>query len=296
MTPERWREIQGFLHDALRRPAPERAAFLDEACRDDPALKSEVVSLLAASEEATDFLETPAVSPAYAVAAEEPARRRIGPYQVIRLLGSGGMGHVYLAVRADEQFQKRVAIKVVKRGTDTDFVLRRFRQERQILAGLDHSNIARLFDGGNTEDGLPYFVMEYVEGEPITTFCDRRGLGVKERLALFRTVCGAVQFAHQNLVVHRDLKPGNILVTADGVPKLLDFGIAKLLNPELSPQAIDMTAASLRLFTPDFASPEQIRGERITTASDVYALGALLYELLTGRRPYHVTNRTAEEI
>ncbi|MGZ6971825.1 MAG: serine/threonine-protein kinase, partial [Thermoanaerobaculia bacterium] len=289
MTPERWAEIQGLLHDALKRPAHERPAFLDEACRGDAELKSEAASLLAASEEATDFLETPAVPSAADVVVEEPERQHVGPYRVIRLLGSGGMGHVYLAVRADEQYQKRVAIKVVKRGTDTDFVLRRFRQERQILAGLDHPNIARLLDGGNTEDGLPYFVMEYVEGEPITTFCERRGLEVRERLRLFRTVCGAVQFAHQNLVVHRDLKPGNILVTADGVPKLLDFGIAKLLNPELSPQTIDMTAANLRLFTPDFASPEQIRGERITTASDVYSLGALLYELLTGRRPYRVT-------
>jgi non-specific serine/threonine protein kinase/serine/threonine-protein kinase len=206
------------------------------------------------------------------------------------------MGHVYLAVRADEQYQKRVAIKVVKRGTDTDFVLRRFRQERQILAALDHPNIARLLDGGNTDDGLPYFVMEYIEGEPITAFCDRRELGVEERLGLFRTVCGAVQFAHQNFVVHRDLKPGNILVTTDGVPKLLDFGIAKLLNPELESRSIEMTVAGLRLFTPDYASPEQIRGERITTASDVYSLGVLLYQLLTGHRPYRVKSRTPEEI
>ena len=227
MTPERWREIQVLLHDALKRPVHERSGFLDEACRGDATLKSQVDSILAATEEDTDFLETPAVTAADEVPVEEPERQSIGPYRVDRLLGSGGMGHVYLAVRADEQYQKRVAIKVVKRGTDTDFVLRRFRQERQILAGLDHPNIARLFDGGNTEDGLPYFVMEYVEGEPITSFCDRRGLDLRERLRLFRTVCGAVQFAHQNLVVHRDLKPGNILVTADGVPKLLDFGIAK---------------------------------------------------------------------
>jgi tetratricopeptide (TPR) repeat protein/tRNA A-37 threonylcarbamoyl transferase component Bud32 len=297
VTPERWREVQRLLHEALGKPVSERAAFLEQACAGDPELRSEVASLLSSAEEAGDFLEVP---PEPATAGdngeEEPPRGRIGPYRVDRLLGRGGMGHVYLAVRADEQYRKRVAIKVVKRGTDTDFVLRRFRQERQILAGLDHPNIARLLDGGNTDDGLPYFVMEYVEGEPITTFCERCALSIPERLALFRTVCGAVQFAHQNLVVHRDLKPGNILVTANGVPKLLDFGIAKLLNPELAPQAIDMTVAGVRLFTPDYASPEQIQGERITTASDVYSLGVLLYELLTGQRPYRVKSRTPEEI
>jgi non-specific serine/threonine protein kinase/serine/threonine-protein kinase len=294
VTPDRWREIQDLFHDALGKPSSERIAFLDRACADDAALRSEVSSLLSSAGEAGDFLEMPAVAATDGVTAEEPVRQRIGPYLVERLLGRGGMGSVHLAVRADEQYQKRVAIKVVTRGTD--FVLRRFRQERQILAGLEHPNIARLLDGGNTDDGLPYFVMEYVEGEPITTFCDRRGLGVEERLVLFRAVCGAVHFAHQNLIVHRDLKPGNILVTADGVPKLLDFGIAKLLNPEPAQQRIDMTLASLRLFTPEYASPEQIRGERITTASDVYSLGSLLYELLTGRRPYRVKSRTTEEI
>ncbi len=299
MTPERWRELQKLLHAALERPASERAAFLEQACAGDAELRNEAASLLSSAEEAGDFLEPPPAKTTLGAGPEEEeasARRRIGPYQVVRLLGSGGMGHVYLALRADQQFQKWVAIKVVKRGTDTDFVLRRFRQERQILAGLEHPNIAQLLDGGNTEDGLPYFVMEYVEGEPITAFCEEHELGVRERLGLFRTVCGAVHFAHQNLVVHRDLKPGNILVTDDGIPKLLDFGIAKLLNPELSPQSIDMTLAGLRLFTPDYASPEQIRGERITTASDIYSLGALLYELLTGRRPYLVKSRTAEDL
>ncbi len=295
MTPERWREVQVLFHDALEKPTAERTPFLEQACGEDATLRSEVVSLLSAAGEAGDFLETPAVPTSGGVAAEVPARQRIGPYQVNRLLGSGGMGHVYLAVRDDEQYRKRVAVKVVKRGTDTDFVLRRFRQERQILAGLEHPNIAHLLDGGTTDDGLPYFVMEYVEGEPITTFSDRRGLPVEARLALFRSVCGAVHFAHQNLLVHRDIKPGNILVTADGIPKLLDFGIAKLLNPERDSQATE-TVAGLRLFTPDYASPEQIRGERITTASDVYSLGALLYELLTGCRPYRVKSRTTEEI
>ncbi len=294
MTPERWQEVQGLLHHALEKPSSERSAFLEQACADDAALRAEVSSLVSSAEESGDFLETPAAPVAEAHAVEEPERRRIGPYLVDRLLGSGGMGSVYLAVRADEQYEKRVAIKVVMRGTD--FVLRRFRQERQILAGLEHPNIARLLDGGTTDDGLPYFVMEYVEGEPITTFCDHRWLDVEERLLLFRVVCGAVHFAHQNLIVHRDVKPGNILVTADGVPKLLDFGIAKLLHPEPASEASDRTLTSIRLFTPEYASPEQIRGERVTTSSDVYSLGTLLYELLTGRRPYRVKGRTTEEI
>jgi non-specific serine/threonine protein kinase/serine/threonine-protein kinase len=214
----------------------------------------------------------------------------------VREIGHGGMGTVFLAIRADEQFKKRVAIKVVRRGMDTEAVLRRFRQERQILAGLEHPNIARLLDGGNTEDSLPYLVMEYVEGEPVTTWCESRGLGVRERIALFRTICAAVHFAHQNLVVHRDLKPGNILVAANGAPKLLDFGVAKLLNPEVSGQTLDLTGASVRVFTPEYASPEQIRGERITTATDVYALGVLLHEILTGRRPGAEPGRKKEAL
>jgi non-specific serine/threonine protein kinase/serine/threonine-protein kinase len=297
VTPERWREVQALLHAALKRPPPERAKFLREACTGDKELESEVASLLSSSEEAGDFLEVPPEAPATGDEGEdEPLRLRIGPYQVERLLGRGGMGHVLLARRADEQFEKRVAIKIVKRGMDTDFVLRRFRQERQILAGLDHPNIARLLDGGSTEDGLPYFVMEYVEGDPITAFCKRRNLSVPERLRLFRTVCAAVHFAHQNLVVHRDLKPGNILVTTKGIPKLLDFGIAKLLNPEQAPLPTEMTVAGLRLFTPNYASPEQILGERITTSCDIYSLGVLLYELLTGHRPYRLQNLTADAI
>jgi non-specific serine/threonine protein kinase/serine/threonine-protein kinase len=200
------------------------------------------------------------------------------------------MGTVYRAVRSSD-FEKQVAIKLVKRGMDTDFILRRFRHERQILAGLDHPNIARLLDGGATEDGRPYLVMEYIEGTPITDYAEQHGLNARERLELFRRVCSAVQYAHQNLVVHRDLKPSNILVTAGGTPKLLDFGIAKLLEPDA-----DRTITSVRLMTPECASPEQVRGWPATTASDVYALGVLLYHLLTGETPYRFTNRTPEEI
>jgi serine/threonine-protein kinase len=228
--------------------------------------------------------ETP--NPALTTTVTEPSvpavERRIGAYRVLRELGHGGMGTVYLAARADDQYQKQVAIKVV-RGLDSDEIVRYFRRERQILAALDHPNIARLMDGGTTEDGLPYFVMERVEGEPIDRYCDQRKLSVQERLRLFQGVCAAVQYAHQNLVVHRDLKPSNILVDAHGVPKLLDFGLAKLLNPEIFGEAATGTALAMTL---EYASPEQARGQRITTATDVYSLGVVLYELLTGHRPY----------
>jgi eukaryotic-like serine/threonine-protein kinase len=238
--------------------------------------------------------ETP--NPALKTTINEPSEpspeRRIGAYRVLRELGHGGMGTVYLAARADDQYQKRVAIKVV-RGLDSDQIVRHFRRERQILAALDHPNIARLLDGGTTEDGLPYFVMERVEGEPIDLFCDERKLSVQERLRLFQGVCAAVQYAHQNLVVHRDLKPKNILVDAQGVPKLLDFGIAKLLNPEISGEAATGTVLAM---TPEYASPEQMRGQPITTATDVYSLGVVLYELLTGHRPYGRQARDSLEL
>jgi tetratricopeptide (TPR) repeat protein len=219
---------------------------------------------------------------------------RIGPYGVIRELGRGGMGAVYLAGRADAQYQKLVAIKVIQSGHESEEMLRRFRQERQILAGLDHPNIAKLLDGGATPEDLPYFVMDYVEGEPIDTYCSRRVLPLRERLALFRTVCAAVAHAHRNLVVHRDIKPSNILVTREGVPKLMDFGIAKLLPSESSLDA--GTGATQFAFTPAYASPEQVRGERVTTATDVYSLGVVLYELLTGRSPYRVKSHGSAEM
>jgi len=218
--------------------------------------------------------------------------RRIGPYRVLRELGHGGMGTVYLAARDDDQYQKRVAVKVV-RGLDSAEVVRHFRRERQILAGLEHPNIARLLDGGTTDDGLPYLIMQHVEGQPIDRFCDERKLTVRERLQLFQGVCAAVQHAHRNLVVHRDIKPANVLVTADGVPRLLDFGIAKLLNPEIAAEVPTATGLAM---TPDYASPEQARGGPITTATDVYSLGVVLYELLTGHRPYRVKSREPLEV
>ena len=222
---------------------------------------------------------------------------RVGAYRLVRELGQGGMGAVHLAMRDDDAFHKRVALKILKRGMDTDSIVRRFRTERQILAGLDHPHIARLLDGGSTADGLPYLVMEYVDGVPLGEYADVRQLDTTRRLQLFLLLCGAVQYAHQSLVIHRDIKPANVLVTQDGVPKLLDFGIAKLLNAELTGQSLTaVTAPGLQLMTPEYASPEQVRGDAVTTATDVYSLGILLYELLTGRRPYRLTSRAVPEI
>ena len=301
MDPQSWQRVKEIFLDAVEREPAVRAGFLREACAGDAGLLAEVQSLLSADEGAGDFIDDPAFASADAAwpeADSSPAAvgQRVGAYEVVRELGRGGMGAVYLAERADSQFDKQVAIKIVKRGMDTEFVLRRFSRERQVLAGLDHPNIAKLLDGGATEDGLPYFVMEYVEGEPVTDYCDRHRLSVTGRLKLFRDVCSAVQYAHQNLVVHRDLKPSNILVTAEGTPKLLDFGIAKLLNPTLAAQTIDQTGTWMRLMTPEYASPEQVQGLQITTASDVYSLGVLLYELLTGHRPYRLRSRAPAEV
>jgi eukaryotic-like serine/threonine-protein kinase len=229
------------------------------------------------------------------VALVDPAGERIGPYRVVRSLGRGGMGEVFLAERADDQFTQQVAIKLVRRGLLSRQIQSRLRLERQILATLDHPNIARLFDGGTTSDGTPYIVMEYVDGAPIDTYCDTHALPIRERLKLFKTVCSAVHRAHQNLIVHRDLKPSNILVTLAGVPKLLDFGIAKVLDERQSMHTLAVTHADYRVMTPDHASPEQIRGELITTASDIYVLGVLLYELLCGYKPFALKgNRLAE--
>ncbi len=284
-----------ILGEAIEREPESRDGWVDTVCAGDEALRAEVARLLARQKPAAQFLEE---SP-LAAAAESNVRsmigERVGLYKIISEIGRGGMGAVYLAERDDQEFVKRVAIKLIKRGMDTDFVVQRFRNERQILANLDHPNIARLLDGGTTATDLPYFIMEYVEGEPIITHANANQLTTTERLKLFRTVCSAVQYAHQNLVIHRDLKPSNILVTKEGEPKLLDFGIAKLLQADGEPET-ELTATAVRVMTPEYASPEQIKGERITTSSDVYSLGVLLYELLTGQRPYRVKSRQPEEI
>jgi serine/threonine protein kinase len=291
MTADRWRQVKNVFQAALERAPEARVPFLDEACGEDRELRREVESLLAARGEAGDFLSKPVLP-----AATEPdvVGRRIGPYRVLGRIGYGGMGVVYRAVRDDDVFHKTVALKIVHGGATPEH-MRRLAQERQILARLQHPNIATILDGGTTDEGQPFLVMEYVEGAPIDTYCSIRSLGTRERLEIFRTVCGAVHYAHQNLVVHRDLKPQNILVTADGQPKLLDFGIAKLLAAGVDPDEAP-TATLLPMMTPDYASPEQVRGQPVTTASDVYSLGVVLYELLTGRRPYTVRADSLDEI
>ncbi|HMB93614.1 MAG TPA: serine/threonine-protein kinase [Rhodothermales bacterium] len=303
MTSSAWTHIKDLLNEALALAPEARSAFLDSACA-DATLRQEVAALLDAHEqaEAAHALESPFdsqddLSP-IDTSEQATENQRVGPYRLGRLLGRGGMGNVYLAERADGQFQQTVALKLIRRGLDTDDILSRFAFERQILSGLEHPNIARLYDGGITENGRPYFAMEYVEGEPITAYCDHARLTTPQRLALFRTVCRAVQHAHQNLVVHRDLKPSNILVTEDAEVKLLDFGIAKLLSEEGATRDLAMprTRTGMQVLTPEYAAPEQVRGETITTATDVYQLGVLLYELLTGHRPYRIPSRVQHEI
>jgi serine/threonine protein kinase/tetratricopeptide (TPR) repeat protein len=299
MTPERWQRINEMFHAALVIDGQERSAFLLAQSAGDDALRVKVAALLASHEQAEGFIQGSVFGDAAQLLVEDEAEamigQHIGLYKITREIGRGGMGTVYLATRDDDQFEQQVAIKVVRRGMDTDLVLARFRNERQILAGFDHPNIARLFDGGSTASGLPYFIMEYVEGQPIDAYCDNHRLPTAARLELFRTVCSAVLYAHQHLVIHRDIKPSNILVTAEGVPKLLDFGIAKLLNSEATEGAAT-TAIMQRLMTPEYASPEQVLGERITTVSDVYSLGVLLYELLSGHSPYHFKTLLAQDI
>lgn len=294
VNPERWAQIKELFGSALEQEPGARGAFLRTACGEDAQLRCEIESLLA-SFDSNQSLATES-PPAIDSNTAAIAGQTIGHYRVISQIGSGGMGAVYLAVRADDEYNKRVAIKLVQAGIDTQEMLNRFRHERQILAALDHPNIAKLLDGGTTAQGLPYFVMDYVEGTRIDEYSDKSKLSVRERLKLFRNVCSAVQYVHQNLVVHRDLKPSNILVTAEGVPKLLDFGIAKLMKPELFTNAFDATRIEFRLMTPGYASPEQVRGEPVTTASDVYSLGVILYELLTSLRPYQVKTDSPAEI
>ena len=294
MTPERWQHIQTVLDQAIAIDPSARGPYLDQACANDPELRNEVESLLASHERAgSGFLARPAIDLRSTVSESNVARvgRRIGPYQILEEIGHGGMGEVYRAVRVDGHYDRQVAIKLVRVGLDTPFLRERFRHERQILASLEHPNIAHLYDGGTTEDGIPYLVMELIEGTPIDVYCDQNDLDVTGRLQLFLQVCAAVQYAHQHLVIHRDIKPGNILVTAEGIPKLLDFGIAKILDPSAGAET-----TLIHPMTPEYASPEQVRGEAITTATDVYSLGVVLYRLLTGRSPYPEGTRTPLEL
>jgi serine/threonine protein kinase len=296
VTPERWQRLQDLFHAASELPPERRLTFADEASADDPELALELRALIDSSDPADDLAVR--LQQAAAALQEEvtlDVGERIGPYRVIEPLGEGGMGRVYLAARDDDAYRKRVAVKVATDVSSRD-LMARFKSERQILASLEHPGIARLIDGGTTQAGVPYLVMEYAEGKPITAYCDDRCLSTADRLRLFQAVCSTVHYAHQNLIVHRDLKPSNILVTAEGQVKLLDFGIAKLLKPESFPAAVPVTRAALRPMTPEYASPEQIRGEPVTTASDVYSLGVVLYELLTGRRPFRMRGSSIQDV
>jgi len=296
MSPERWTEVERIVQSALDCAPAARSALIDAACRTDAALRSEVESLLAFQEDQS-FPTDSGISDGLRVLERRNNQlsegRRIGNYRILREIGRGGMGTVYLAARADDVYKKRVAIKIIRRGLDLEEVVHRFHSERRILALLDHPNIAQLLDGGATTEGLPYFVMEYIEGEPLDKFCEKYKPSVAERLRLFQGICAAVSYAHQNLIVHRDIKPANVLITGQGIPRLLDFGIAKLLAPE---SVQEKTVTGLRPLTPEYASPEQVRGEPVTAATDIYSLGVLLYWLLTGRSPYRSAMSSQAEI
>ncbi len=312
MTPERWDRVKKIFADALDQKPADRDIFLRAVCGDDESLRAEVASLLA-RQSSQPFFKNPfplCVSPPAGeetkthvphepgsqdkrvppVSSEDMEGRRIGPYEITRQIGQGGMGSVYLAFRADRAFEKQVAIKFLRSKAQRPDLMGRFHRECRILASLEHPNIARLYDAGTTEDGLPYFIMEYVDGEPIDVWCDRHKLTVSQRLRLFKTVCDAVHYAHQHQVIHRDLKPSNILVARDGTTKLLDFGIAKTLHSDDEQTARTLTRTGDILLTPEYASPEQIRGEPATSASDIYSLGVVLYGLLTARHPYKLTS------
>jgi serine/threonine-protein kinase len=294
MPAERFARIESLFGAALGGSRDERSALLAAAAEEDPGLAAEVARLLAADERAGRFLEDAVQSAASSLLHPGEAGRRLGPYRLVRELGHGGMGAVFLAERDDRELDQRVAIKLLHRGLETAEIVARFRAERQILARLNHPLIARLFDGGTADDGRPYFVMELIEGRPIDAYCEAAGLPVRARLALVLQVLDAVREAHRNLIVHRDIKPSNVLVTAEGRPKLLDFGVAKILDPE---GASDLTSlGEARPMTLAWASPEQVRGEPVTTATDVYALGVLLYRLLTGCHPYPVEGKPAREV
>jgi serine/threonine-protein kinase len=296
IQPERAQRIAEIVEAALERDAADWPSFLDESCGDDPPLRKEVESLLAYQKEATDFIEAPAYQNNADSLAEESGELKpgdlLGEYKILSLLGEGGMGEVYLA--EDSNLHRQVAIKLVKAGLGRAGLIRHFQREERILAALTHPNIGRLYGGAVTQNGLPYFVMEYVEGERLDSYCDLHRLTIPQRLQLFRKICAAVAYAHQHLVIHRDLKPSNIRVTKEGEPKLLDFGIAKLLDDDTA--LTEQTMTLTNVMTPDYASPEQVHGEPMTTASDVYSLGVVLYELLTGKKPYRIKSRRLEEI
>lgn len=300
INPESWRRVKAIFLEVLEQSETERAGFLLKACGGDLEIKKEVEDLLAAHFESESFIENPAFEVASIFKSNgqhQRTEKRFGHYKIIKEIGIGGMGAVFLAERDDGQFRQEVAVKIIRQTLADSEIINRFKRERQILASLNHPNIAKLLDGGVTADGLPFLAMEYVAGEPITEFAEKNCLNIEERLELFLKICSGVAHAHRNLIVHRDLKPSNIFVADDGNPKLLDFGLAKLLdnNLDAGSTAAAATATAFRAMTPAYASPEQLRGETITTASDIYSLGVVLYELLTGVRPFQFKNQSLDE-
>ena len=291
----RWNRIEEIFQSALERPSSERSEYVSQACGEDAELRLEIESLLANDGNATTAIKSLVASDlemAVQQSDDSETGLRVGHYRLVRELDSGGMGVVYLAVRSDDQFFQVVAIKMIRRGVESPALIQRFRAERQILATLTHPHIGAILDGDETEDGRPFIVMEYVEGQPITNASEDRGLSVRQRVELFRSLCSAVHYAHQKLVIHRDIKPSNVLVTPDGIVKLIDFGISKSLTRELVSGDMPKTQSWQRFMTPDYASPEQLLGRELTTATDIYSLGVLLFELLTGSRPYTLRELT----
>lgn len=298
MNPTRWAKISEIIETALDKEETERSSYLTQVCGEDTALREEVESLLSYEDgENTNIFDKNQIN---ALLFAEDSKltnsfigKQIGKYKLTEMLGEGGMGAVFLADRTDGEFEQQVAIKLLKQGFVSKIALSRFVSERQILARLHHRFIAQLLDGGTTDEGMPYLVMEYIEGLPLIDYCNQQNLDLKARLELFQKICSAVQYAHQHLVIHRDLKPSNIMVTEDGSPKLLDFGISKLVSQE--GDALQ-TQTEFRALTPGYASPEQVKGDMISTSSDVYSLGVILYELLTGKRPYNTDSKNFSEI
>jgi eukaryotic-like serine/threonine-protein kinase len=293
MNSNRWSQVEEIFHQALEQPTLERNRFLAEACSNDPELLSEVQSLLESDDNAESLVNSLIVNDLKELTESSLVSdlgMHVGPYLLVRELDSGGMGVVYLAVRSDDHYFQIVAIKMIRRGLDSADMLLRFRVERQILATLNHPNIGKILDGGETEDGRPFIVMEYVEGQPITLASQSRALSIRQRVELFQSLCSAVHYAHQKLIIHRDIKPSNVMLTPEGVIKLIDFGTSKALEPQLILSDLSPTESGMRMMTPDYASPEQLQGAQLTTASDIYSLGVLLFELLTDTRPYSLRN------
>jgi eukaryotic-like serine/threonine-protein kinase len=296
MNSERWEKIGIIFDEALNLSEPERSEFIKSACGDDIEMQNEVKSLIEADSKVPPVLKAQAGDAVNIRSQIIYEGKIIGNYKVIKQIAEGGMGSVFLAERADGQFEQKVALKIIKPGMNSNEIIKRFLSERQILARLQHPNIAKLLDGGLTEDNLPYFTMEYVEGEPISEYCDKNNLSVEERLKIFITVCSAIQYAHHNLVIHRDIKPSNIMIKKDGTVKLLDFGIAKVLSEDTLNEDVNLTQTGLHVMTPEYASPEQIKGKHVTTSTDIYSLGIVLYELLTGEKVHNIKNYSPLEM